>query len=123
MDPNTGDAVTNINAATRGAGPANAAKDSNMPFVIPAQSTDEIPRAADPIPDDATPPAENEDTDPQAKRKRSRGYTAAQIEIIKKAHLEEKMGYRSICKKSASFGLTESGVQYFFRAEHRVPNT
>ena len=46
-----------------------------------------------------------------AKRKRGTSYNAAQMEIIRKSHVEEGMGYRKIVKKFPNYGFTEQGVK------------
>ena len=48
---------------------------------------------------------------PTKGQKRQGSYTEAQIAIIKKAHVEDGLGYRKICKLFPGFGLTENGVK------------
>ena len=71
---------------------------------------------ANPQPDNA--PAVAPAAQAKAKPKRPR-YTDGQIEIIKKAYLEEKLGHRAILKKKGNFGLTVQGVK---EATERLKN-
>ena len=49
--------------------------------------------------------------DDEPKQKRSSAHTAGQMEIIAKAHNDEKLGYRRIVKRYPTMGFTESGVK------------
>ena len=65
---------------------------------VVAAEVENVPAAADQAP-------------PEPVRKRQKAYAAMQLGIIKKAHIEDKLGRRKIVKKYPDMNLTEQGVK------------